>query len=285
MPAVDSGATRPPCACSRFFRLWGRDTRWRLRARDAHAVAVRSVDARRSRRSDPRRHPGPRAREDVPDGRGRGAGASRRGLRSPQARAGRPPRAVRKRQVHAPQHPRRSRRADLRDACLRGARSLASDRGRAHPVPALAHRLHLPVLQPDPQPHGARERGARRGHRRQAHVARRGAGPRRAVCAARPLPVPDVGRRAAAGRDRARRREAARDPLVRRADGRPRRGDGAAGPRGARPGQPRLGTSIAVVTHNAPIAQMADRVVSLADGRIASDRANPDRKAPSEVSW
>jgi len=46
-----------------------------------------------------------------------------------------------------------------------------------------------------------------------------------------------------------------------------------------------LGTSIAVVTHNAPIAQMADRVVALADGRIASDRANPDRKAPGEVSW
>ena len=46
-----------------------------------------------------------------------------------------------------------------------------------------------------------------------------------------------------------------------------------------------MGTSIAVVTHNAPIAQMADRVVSLADGRIASDRANPDRRAPAEVSW
>ena len=46
-----------------------------------------------------------------------------------------------------------------------------------------------------------------------------------------------------------------------------------------------LGTSIAVVTHNAPIAQMADRVVTLADGRIATDCANPVRKAPSEVSW
>jgi putative ABC transport system ATP-binding protein len=46
-----------------------------------------------------------------------------------------------------------------------------------------------------------------------------------------------------------------------------------------------LGTSVAVVTHNAPIAQMADRVVTLADGRIATDQANPDRKAPSEVSW
>jgi putative ABC transport system ATP-binding protein len=46
-----------------------------------------------------------------------------------------------------------------------------------------------------------------------------------------------------------------------------------------------LGTSIAVVTHNAPIAQMADRVVTLADGRIATDNANSARKTPSEVSW
>ncbi len=46
-----------------------------------------------------------------------------------------------------------------------------------------------------------------------------------------------------------------------------------------------LGTSVAVVTHNAPIAQMADRVVTLADGRIASETSNADRKAPDEVSW
>jgi len=46
-----------------------------------------------------------------------------------------------------------------------------------------------------------------------------------------------------------------------------------------------LGASIAVVTHNAPIARMADRVVTLADGRIVSDRSNAGRLAPSEVSW
>jgi putative ABC transport system ATP-binding protein len=46
-----------------------------------------------------------------------------------------------------------------------------------------------------------------------------------------------------------------------------------------------LGTSVAIVTHNAPIAQMADRVVTLADGKIATDQANADRKAPGEVSW
>jgi putative ABC transport system ATP-binding protein len=46
-----------------------------------------------------------------------------------------------------------------------------------------------------------------------------------------------------------------------------------------------LGTSVAIVTHNAPIAQMADRVVTLADGRIATDQPNATRKPPTEVSW
>ncbi len=46
-----------------------------------------------------------------------------------------------------------------------------------------------------------------------------------------------------------------------------------------------LGTSIAVVTHNAPIAAMAERVVTLADGLIATDRVNLDRREPREISW
>jgi putative ABC transport system ATP-binding protein len=46
-----------------------------------------------------------------------------------------------------------------------------------------------------------------------------------------------------------------------------------------------LGTSLAVVTHNAAIGEMADRVVAVADGTIASDTPNPSRKPPSEVSW
>ncbi len=46
-----------------------------------------------------------------------------------------------------------------------------------------------------------------------------------------------------------------------------------------------LATSVALVTHNAPIAEMADRVVTLADGAIASDRTNARRQAPSEVTW
>jgi len=46
-----------------------------------------------------------------------------------------------------------------------------------------------------------------------------------------------------------------------------------------------LATSIAVVTHNAPIAQLADRVVTMADGRIVSDTPNLQRKSPNEVTW
>jgi putative ABC transport system ATP-binding protein len=46
-----------------------------------------------------------------------------------------------------------------------------------------------------------------------------------------------------------------------------------------------MGTSIAVVTHNAPIAQMADRIVTMADGKIATDVENRARKSPREVSW
>ena len=46
-----------------------------------------------------------------------------------------------------------------------------------------------------------------------------------------------------------------------------------------------LGTSTAVITHNAGIAQMADRVIHLADGRIGEVTVNETRLAPSELSW
>jgi putative ABC transport system ATP-binding protein len=46
-----------------------------------------------------------------------------------------------------------------------------------------------------------------------------------------------------------------------------------------------LGTSTAVITHNAPVGEMADRVVTLSDGRIQSERRNPHPKAPEELSW
>jgi putative ABC transport system ATP-binding protein len=46
-----------------------------------------------------------------------------------------------------------------------------------------------------------------------------------------------------------------------------------------------LGTTTAVITHNAAVAGMADRVVALSDGRIASERINEQKLAPSELSW
>ena len=46
-----------------------------------------------------------------------------------------------------------------------------------------------------------------------------------------------------------------------------------------------LGAATALITHNASIAGIADRVASLADGRIASIVENPTRRAAREVSW
>ena len=46
-----------------------------------------------------------------------------------------------------------------------------------------------------------------------------------------------------------------------------------------------LGTSTAVITHNAPVAAIADRVVSLADGQIQSDQVNPERRSARDISW
>jgi putative ABC transport system ATP-binding protein len=46
-----------------------------------------------------------------------------------------------------------------------------------------------------------------------------------------------------------------------------------------------LGTTTAVITHNAGIAQMADRVIHLADGRITEVHVNETRLRPHELSW
>ena len=46
-----------------------------------------------------------------------------------------------------------------------------------------------------------------------------------------------------------------------------------------------LGTTTLLITHNAAIAGMADRVLRLADGRIVSDTRNDQRLSPSELSW
>jgi putative ABC transport system ATP-binding protein len=46
-----------------------------------------------------------------------------------------------------------------------------------------------------------------------------------------------------------------------------------------------LGTTTIVITHNVAIGGVADRVVSLADGRIASICANATKIAPESLSW
>jgi putative ABC transport system ATP-binding protein len=47
----------------------------------------------------------------------------------------------------------------------------------------------------------------------------------------------------------------------------------------------RLGTTTAVITHNAVIAGMADRVVTLSDGRVAGVRVNETKVAASTLTW
>ena len=46
-----------------------------------------------------------------------------------------------------------------------------------------------------------------------------------------------------------------------------------------------LGTTTAVITHNADIARMADRVVHLSDGNISRVDRNTERKPAKELHW
>ncbi len=46
-----------------------------------------------------------------------------------------------------------------------------------------------------------------------------------------------------------------------------------------------LGTATAVITHNASIAQMADRVIHMGDGLITRVERNAARLQPRELSW
>jgi len=46
-----------------------------------------------------------------------------------------------------------------------------------------------------------------------------------------------------------------------------------------------LGTSTAVITHNTIVGGMADRVVQIADGQIASVELNEKRRSARELSW
>jgi len=46
-----------------------------------------------------------------------------------------------------------------------------------------------------------------------------------------------------------------------------------------------LGTATAIITHNAPIAEIADRVVTLADGRILDERTVAQPLRPADLRW
>jgi putative ABC transport system ATP-binding protein len=46
-----------------------------------------------------------------------------------------------------------------------------------------------------------------------------------------------------------------------------------------------LGTTTLLITHNADIARIGDRVVRFADGLVRSVESNPQRVAPAELHW
>lgn len=46
-----------------------------------------------------------------------------------------------------------------------------------------------------------------------------------------------------------------------------------------------LGTLTVVITHNAVMAEMADRVIHLSDGRVQQERRNTHRAAPRTLNW
>jgi putative ABC transport system ATP-binding protein len=47
----------------------------------------------------------------------------------------------------------------------------------------------------------------------------------------------------------------------------------------------RLGTTTAVITHNAVIAEMADRVISISDGKIVHVARNERKRVAAELTW
>ena len=46
-----------------------------------------------------------------------------------------------------------------------------------------------------------------------------------------------------------------------------------------------LGTTTVVITHNVVIAEMADRVIRMADGQVSGSERNKTRKKPAELHW
>ncbi len=46
-----------------------------------------------------------------------------------------------------------------------------------------------------------------------------------------------------------------------------------------------LGATTLIITHNAGVASMADRVVSFADGQVREVRRNAEKRRPRDISW
>jgi putative ABC transport system ATP-binding protein len=46
-----------------------------------------------------------------------------------------------------------------------------------------------------------------------------------------------------------------------------------------------LGTTTAIITHNAAIADMADRVLRMRSGQIVEVRRNEKKASPKELVW
>jgi len=46
-----------------------------------------------------------------------------------------------------------------------------------------------------------------------------------------------------------------------------------------------LGTTTVIITHNADIAGIADRVIHLSNGLISEVQKNEHRKSPAELHW
>ncbi len=128
-------------------------------------------------------------------------------------------------QVHAHAHPRRARPPDRGLRPARRHRDHGPRRRRPDQAAPRQARLHLPVLQPDPGPHGRGERDAAAGDRRRQAgqgVDRPADRHRRPLRPPHPPPVRALRRTAAARRGRARARVASGGRVRRRADRQPR---------------------------------------------------------------
>jgi len=103
--------------------------------------------------------------------------------------------------------------------------------------------------------------------------------------APRPLSGAAVGWRAAAHRHRAGHRQAPCRAALRRADGCPRLPTGKLVLDVIARIHDEIGTTVIVITHNAAIAGMADRIVYLGDGTVQRVETNAHKLEPSELSW